>query len=136
VEQAPYPSAWLASQHQKTGVTSKINGSGPVVTIGGSPKWKFWPGWPVGSHDNLSQRDLMAHEDWIDCYFLEVDKQIVWRVDDYDWDGMTSTRFVLKSVLPPETRTTVEDLKLLRDPAFRRLNEMEVIAWVARTSKP
>jgi hypothetical protein len=68
-------------------------------------------------------------------YVLQVPTGEIWKVIDVEWDGMSSTLYLMACVHPAGREPPCQKFSdaLVNVPEmFRRLNEMEVIAWAAK----
>lgn len=67
----------------------------------------------------------------IGLYFLDIEEKSVWRIIDRLWDHQGKLCFILEHE-GDEGKREVEKQWLQPGGHYRRLSDMEVLAWMAR----
>lgn len=76
----------------------------------------------------------MGVEALVGACFLNLDEESVWRVVDWDWGESGWTYYALADLEGVKGSREVRRDHLNSAMLYRPLNEMEVIAWMARAS--
>jgi hypothetical protein len=75
----------------------------------------------------------MDPDNLLNVCFLDIAEKSVWRVTDWEWSPASGNIHVtLKHLLGKEEDREVELAWLHPEGHYRQLNEMEVLAWLAK----